>query len=134
MLFVLFFFFFLSCRCAVFHVQGLCGEAQGIVRSCLKSLSWWWPVHCSSKPPIEGLLRKTNNYMALENCSILFMVHCAEPGSLRLCPGGAGIGVSLIDTTTSQFLGDIVECNPSYLPLQLSPKTDDFFCCCCPKP
>lgn len=59
--------------------------------------------------------------MALENCSILCMVHCAEPGSLRMCPGGAGIGVwvSLIDTTTSQFLGDTVECNPSLFPFNL---------------
>lgn len=52
--------------------------------------------------------------MALEHCSILCMVHCAEPGSLRMCTGGAGIGVwlSLSDTTTSQFLGDVVEHNP----------------------
>lgn len=47
------------------------------------------------------------------------MVHCAEPGSLGMCTRGANIGVwlSLSDTTTSQFLGDIVECNPFIFPV-----------------
>lgn len=128
--------FCLSCRCAVFHVPELRGEAQGIVGSCLKSLSWWGGLYTAAPNLLSrGSWGKQIIHGIRELLYFVYGTLCWtwQPQNVHWGSGYWGLALSEWHHNIPVFRGHS-GVQSLYLPLQLSPKTGDLFCCCCPKP